>query len=115
MRVSTSQIYNIATLGMTQAQAAIVKTQEQIASGKRVLSPADDPVAAANILQINQDLARTEQYKKNIDIADNSLSLEETSLKTVVDLMQRMRELAVKSGNTAAIICLYSAHTGNTA
>jgi len=101
MRVSTSQIYNIATLGMTQAQAAIVKTQEQIASGKRVLSPADDPVAAANILQINQDLARTEQYKKNIDIADNSLSLEETSLKTVVDLMQRMRELAVKSGNTA--------------
>lgn len=103
MRVSTSQIYNIATLGMSQAQSAIVKTEEQIATGKRVLSPADDPVAAANILQLNQDLARTEQYKKNIDIADNSLSLEETNLQSIVDLMQRMRELAVKAGNTAVL------------
>lgn len=103
MRVSTSQIYNIATLGMSQAQAAIVKTEEQIATGKRVLSPADDPVAAANILLLNQDLARTEQYKKNIDIADNSLSLEETSLESIVDLMQRIRELAVKAGNTAVL------------
>lgn len=101
MRVSTSQIYNIATLGMSQAQAALVKTEEQIATGKRVLSPADDPVAAANILQLNQDLARTEQYKKNIDVADNSLSLEETNLKSIVDLMQRIREMAVKAGNTA--------------
>lgn len=103
MRVSTSQIYNIATLGMRQAQSEIVKTEEQIATGKRVLSPADDPVAAANILLLNQNIARTEQYKKNVDIADNSLSLEETSLQSVVELMQRMRELAVKAGNTAVL------------
>lgn len=103
MRVSTSQIYNIATLGMNQAQAAVVKTQEQIATGKRVLSPADDPVAATTILQLNQELARTEQYKKNIDIAENSLNLEETNLKTIVDLVQRMREIAVSAGNTAVM------------
>jgi len=101
MRVSTSQIYNIATLGMSQAQAAVTKTQEQMATGKRVLSPADDPVAATNILQLNQELARTEQYKKNIDVADNSLNLEESSLQTIVDLVQRMREIAVSAGNTA--------------
>ena len=103
MRVSTSQIYNIATLGMGKAQAEIVKTEEQIATGKRVLSPADDPVAAANILLLNQNIARTEQYKKNVDIADNSLSLEETNLQSIVELMQRMRELGVKAGNTAVL------------
>ena len=103
MRVSTSQIYNIATLGMRQAQAEVVKTEEQIATGKRVLSPADDPVAAANILLLNQNIARTEQYKKNVDIADNSLSLEETNLQSIVELMQRMRELGVKAGNTAVL------------
>jgi len=64
MRVSTSQIYNIATLGMSQAQAAVTKTQEQMATGKRVLSPADDPVAATTILQLNQELSRTEQLRK---------------------------------------------------
>lgn len=103
MRISTSQIYNIATLGMGQAQTAVSKTQEQMATGKRVLSPADDPVAATTILKLNQELARTEQYKKNIDVADNSLSLEDSTLQTVVDLMQRMRELAVKAGNTAVL------------
>ncbi len=103
MRVSTSQIYSIATLGMSQAQAAVTKTQEQMATGKRVLSPADDPVAATTILQLNQELARTEQYKKNIDVADNSLKLEETNLQTVVDLVQRMREIAVSAGNTAVM------------
>ena len=101
MRISTSQIYNIATLGMSQAQSAVVKTQEQIATGKRVLSPADDPVAATTILQLNMEIARTEQYTKNINIADNSLSLEETSLDSVIDLVQRIREIAVSAGNTA--------------
>ncbi len=103
MRVSTSQIYTIANLGIGQAQAAITKTQEQIATGKKVLSPADDPVAAATILQLNLDLARTEQYGKNIDIAENSLNLEETNLQSIVDLVHRMREMAVSAGNTAVM------------
>ncbi|MFC3115496.1 flagellar hook-associated protein FlgL [Cellvibrio fontiphilus] len=101
MRISTSQIYNIATLGISQAQTAVTKTQEQMATGKRILSPADDPVAATTILQLNQELARTEQYKKNIDIAENSLNLEETNIQTVVDLVHRIREIAVSAGNTA--------------
>lgn len=103
MRISTSQIYNIASLGMGKAQSALAKTEEQMASGKRVLSPADDPVAAANILKLNQELARTEQYKKNIDIADNALSLEDSTLKSVIELMEKMNELAVKAGNTAVL------------
>lgn len=103
MRVSTSQIYNIANIGMKQAQGSVLKTQEQIASGKRLLTPADDPVAATSILQLNQELARTEQYGKNINIAENNLNLEEAALKSVVNLVQRMQELAVSAGNTAVL------------
>ena len=103
MRVSTSQIYSIVNVGMSNAQTEINKTQEQISSGKRVLSPADDPVASASILQINSELSRIGQYSKNIDLATNSLSLEETSLQSVVSLVQRMQELAVSSGNTAVL------------
>jgi flagellar hook-associated protein 3 FlgL len=101
MRVSTSQIYNIATLGMTQAQSAVTKTQEQMASGKRLLSPGEDPVASVSILRLNQELARTEQFGKNINIAENNLNLEESTLQTVVGLVQRMRDMAVTAGNTA--------------
>lgn len=103
MRVSTSQIYNIANIGMRDAQVAVDKTNQQISSGKRVLSPADDPVAATAILMLNQELARTTQFTKNIDTADNNLSLEDTTLQSVVSLVQRLKELTVSSGNTAVL------------
>ena len=103
MRISTSQIYSIANSTMSDAQVAINKTQEQISSGKRVLTPADDPVAATSILSVTQELSRTTQYKKNIDIANNNLGLEDTTLQSVVNIMQRMRELAVSAGNTAVL------------
>ncbi len=103
MRVSTSQIYSIATIGMRDAQVAVDKTNQQISSGKRVLSPADDPVAATAILMLNQELARTSQFGKNIDTANNNLTLEDTTLQSVVSLVQRLKELAVSAGNSAVL------------
>lgn len=103
MRVSTSQIYSIANIGMRDAQVSVDKTQQQINSGKRVMSSADDPVAATAILMLNQELSRTTQYSKNIDTANNSLSLEDTTLQSVMTLVQRLKELAVSSGNTSVL------------
>jgi len=100
MRVSTSQIYSIADVGMRNAQHSINKTSEQIATGKRVLSPADDPVAATGILRLNQQLGRLDQFDKNIDAAENSLNREEVALDSIANLMQRMKELTVQAGNT---------------
>lgn len=103
MRVSTNQIYSIVNIGMSNAQTSINKTQEQMSTGKRVLSPADDPVASTTILQLNAELTRVQQYTKNIDSGSNSLNLEETALQSVVNLIQRMQELAVQAGNTAVL------------
>lgn len=103
MRVSTSQIYNIANVSMREAQTAVTRSQEQIASGKKLMSPADDPVAAATILQLKQEMARIEQYGKNINIAENNLGVEDSALKSVVNLVQRMQELGVATGNTAVM------------
>jgi len=103
MRVSTSQIYNIANIGMRDAQVEVDKTHQQISTGRRVLSPADDPVAATGILSLNQELSRLTQFSKNIDTANNNLSLEDTTLQSVVSLVQRLKELAVSAGNTAVL------------
>ena len=103
MRISTQQIFNIANVGMADAQQAIAKTEEQIATGKRVVDPADDPVAATVSLQIKEVIARSEQYQKNIDISENLLELEEVTLEGVISLMARMRELTVQAGNTAVL------------
>ncbi len=103
MRISTSQVFNIANIGMRDAQSAVARTQEQISSGKRVLSPADDPVAATQILKLNEELARLEQYKKNMDVAENILNLEEVAIDGVVNLLHRMKALTVNAGNTGVL------------
>lgn len=103
MRVATSQIYNIANLGMAKAQAAVTRTDEQIASNKRLLSPGDDPVATTKILQLTQELGRIEQFGKNIVIAENNLNLEEVALKSVVTMLERMKEIGVAAGNSAVL------------
>ena len=47
MRISTSQLYRSGVLGMERNQSQLVKLQNQISSGRRILTPADDPVASA--------------------------------------------------------------------
>lgn len=103
MRISTNQIYNVANNSMLEAQSSINKTQQQISTGRQVLTPADDPVAATKIMQLNQVLAQGEQFEKNIDLADNKLSLEEVALESITNVLQRVRELAVSAGNSAVL------------
>ncbi|TQV84139.1 flagellar hook-associated protein 3 [Exilibacterium tricleocarpae] len=103
MRISTLQIFGIADNSIGRANAAIAKTQEQLSTGKRVLTPSDDPVAATKILQLNQNIARVAQFGKNIDIAENNLRLEESTLSSVNNLIQRIQEIAVQAGNTASL------------
>ncbi len=101
MRISSIQIFDIANDSISQSNEAIAKTQAQLSTGQRVLNPSDDPVASIKILEIEQNLARLEQYGKNIDIAENNLTLEESTLDGVSNLLQRVREITVQAGNTA--------------
>jgi flagellar hook-associated protein 3 FlgL len=103
MRISSLHIFNVARNGMADVNKELVRTQEQLSSGLRVLSPSDDPVASTKILQINDELASIDQYLKNIDIAKNNLTLEESALNNVVGVIQRMQEMAVAAGNTATL------------
>lgn len=101
MRISTSMIHNNAIRSMQKQQAAVSKSQNEVSSGKRVQSPADDPIAATRILQVNQTTAQYEQYGKNISGAETRLSLEEQALSDAQDAIQRVRELALQSNDSS--------------
>jgi len=103
MRISSNQIFNIANTSIADASSALTKTQEQLSTGRRVLTPSDDPVASTKILAINTELAGVEQFQRNIDTARNNLVLEESILNGVNNVVLRMQELAVQAGNTATL------------
>lgn len=99
MRVSTLQTYNNGLNAMMKAQEAVNKTQQQVSSGRRVLTPADDPIASTKILQLQQDLAQREQYESNMVAAENRLNLEEVTLGSITDALTRVQELTVNAGS----------------
>lgn len=99
MRVSTNQMQIGAISAMTDQQSTLSKVQKQVASGKRVISPADDPVAIAQVINLQDSLKKTEQFQRNIDNAKGRLSLEEGVLEGVTKILQRVRELAVYGNN----------------
>ena len=83
MRISTAGIHHAAVTAMLQQQTSLSKLQNQIATGKRVQTPADDPVAAVHILELNRALKEADQYTANADVASNRLALEEQALQEV--------------------------------
>ncbi len=96
MRISTGQIFQQGLTAMLNQQNELVKTQQQIASGKKFTSPADDPVAAVQILNFERESNLLGQYLTNAQTATNKLSAEESVLKGVTNVLQRVRELAVQ-------------------
>lgn len=101
MRISSIQSFNNGVSGLQENYANVTRTQEQISSGKRILTPADDPVASVRLLQLDQQQAVLTQYKDNLTAAKNSLTQEETTLTSTVNVLQRIRELTVQAGGGA--------------
>lgn len=101
MRISTLQAFNNGVSGLQRNYANATRTQEQISTGNRILTPADDPVASVRLLQLEQQQSVLGQYNANLTAAKNSLTQEEVTLNSANTILQRVRELAVQAGNGA--------------
>ncbi len=66
-----------------------------------MLSPSDDPIAAARTLELEESVTRLGQFSRNGEIAKNRLSFEESALGSVNDVLQRVRELALQANNAS--------------
>ncbi len=99
MRISTLQLQLTGISAILDRQAEVSRTQNQLATGKRILSPADDPAGAASIENFRQAIERTGQFQDNIILARQRLNVEESNLESAGNILQRVRELAVQGNN----------------
>lgn len=99
MRVSTSMIFDSGVRTINRQTGDLLHLQQQVSTGRRIVTPSDDPVAAARALELTQASDVVAQYQRNRDNAQSSLNLEESQLTGVGELITRVRELAVQGGN----------------
>ena len=100
MRVSSNMIFDQSVRTMNQQTSDLLHTQQQISTGRRILTPSDDPVAAAQALQVTQAQDINTQYATNQSNAQSSLGLEDSQLASVSDILNQVRTLAVQGANS---------------
>jgi len=100
MRISTVQIFTNNVDNISKANNDLFRTQQQIATGKRVLQPSDDPLASAQIIKLKKEVARNDQFQGNIDVSRRRLELEEIALDQLNNINIRLREISIQAGST---------------
>jgi flagellar hook-associated protein 3 FlgL len=80
-------------------QAKLNQTQLQLATGKKILKPSDDPAVATQLLNLSSLKANNLQYDRNINTAQNELELQESVLASSGNVLQRVRELVIQANN----------------
>lgn len=99
MRVSTSMIFNNGTIGIQNRQSDLYKVQNQLSTGRRVLTPEDDPIGASEALQVSQAKAVNSRFLDNQANASSKLAFLESTLGSVGDELQNVYERAIQAGN----------------
>ena len=104
MQVSTKIFNKQSVETFSDMTSQIQKKQEQVASGKALTKPSDDPVKSNRVMIVESQLSQAEQHIRNIDISSVKLGLTESALGQVSNLLTRAYELSLqaRSDSTAS-------------
>src|SRR5574340_980308 len=99
MRVSSNTTYDLGIAAINRQQATLVKTMEQINSGRRILTPSEGPANYVRALEVSHADSNNTQYALNRQSAASSLGALDSTLGSVTALVQNAQELAVSAVN----------------
>ncbi|MDR1647498.1 MAG: flagellar hook-associated protein FlgL [Zoogloeaceae bacterium] len=101
MRLSTALIYDTGINGMSRIQSDLYKYQNQMSTGRRVVTPADDPVAAAQALATEQKQHVNDQFLDNQGNASAQLKELESLMASVGETLVGLKDRWIQAGNGA--------------
>ena len=88
MRITTKMMQNTALRNLNTCKTREQKLTEQMATGKKISKPSDDPIIAIRSLKLNSSLDKIMQYSdRNAADAESWLKLTESAITTVVDII----------------------------
>lgn len=100
MQRISSQMNNNNTQSSLRLQESRLNTaNNQIGSQRRIQQLRQDPIAAGHLVRYQSYLQRVNQYEKNALTLSDQFSLREGYMTDSLDIMQRVRELAVTGAN----------------
>ncbi|MED1801444.1 flagellar hook-associated protein FlgL [Brevibacillus porteri] len=101
VRVTQNMLNNNMLRNLHNSMRNMDRLQDQLASGKKIAKPSDDPVVAARGMFYRSSLMENDQYKRNIDEAQSWLDMTDSTMDEVGNVLKRIKELLVYSGDGA--------------
>ncbi|HEU0200209.1 MAG TPA: flagellar hook-associated protein FlgL [Burkholderiaceae bacterium] len=101
LRVSTFSLYRNGEQTVMDSQRELMRIQARVSSGKRIASPAEDPIGAADATAARASLAQFDQFAENQGHARYLLNLAEDSLAHVIEGARTVKEKLIAAGNGA--------------
>lgn len=99
MRVTNGMIQNQMLVNLNRNLNSLNSLYQQQMTGKRIIVPSDDPISASRALSLRTSVKEAEQYQKNVEQASSWMEVTEQAYSNTIDIVQRIRELAVEGGN----------------
>lgn len=99
MRVSSKTYNNDIQKNLRAQEEALNKANNQIGTQRKITQLRDDPVAAGHLVRYQSYLDRVNTYESNALKLSDEFALREGYMEDSLDIMQRIRELAVTGAN----------------
>lgn len=98
-RISNNGSYHQIRTAIAKNYAGLFKSQTLLSTGRRILSPSDDPVGTRRVLSLENQQRSLQRYRQTTDAARAYLDSAASSLVGMSTSVARVRELAVSGGN----------------
>ncbi|CAG4903717.1 flagellar hook-associated protein FlgL [Paraburkholderia saeva] len=99
MRISTTQYFGMNVQTMDDQQSQLTQLYQQLSTGVSLSTPSDNPVGAAQAVQLSMQGATLSQYSSNQNTALSSLQAEDSTLGTVNTILTNINTLLVRAGD----------------
>lgn len=99
MQIGTAYFFDTRNRQMSALGGKAAQLQEQIATGKRLASPSEDPVSAGRLARLSVAQADQGQYAQNVKLAQSLLGQSDAALEAIALNLQRAQELAIRAGS----------------
>jgi flagellar hook-associated protein 3 FlgL len=99
MRISSSQYFSMNVETMSNQQAQLSQIYQEISSGTSLSTAADNPLGAAQAVQLSSTATALSQYTSNQNAALSSLQSEDSTLGSVLTTLQSANTLGLSVGS----------------
>ncbi len=100
-RISSNMMYDQSVALMLSKQSKLNHLEQQLSTGKKIVSAKDDPVGSGTAVGMDRVLAELEKLGSNANTAQNRLGLQENVLSQAGELLQQVSDLTVQANNPA--------------